>query len=205
MLPPYDLHVLATPPAFRLSQDQTLQLNFSARFPPHARRGAGTDSFGNRVYPRNEFVHTRSFKTRRSGCYCLPRRLGRGGQSGEPKPRDQVAGLSITRMQGSNIIDGIRSKLIKEDHFVACTTRMFESLSGSGTNRSSSRRRDSPARQALYTKALPNQTHPRGFRLFTCQRAFLQTPVATFVTVVVFPPSQGSGILSSIPTLSIGC
>jgi hypothetical protein len=25
------LHVLATPPAFRLSQDQTLQLNFSAR------------------------------------------------------------------------------------------------------------------------------------------------------------------------------
>jgi hypothetical protein len=29
-------------------------------------------------------------------------------------------------MQGSNIIDGIRSKLIKEDHFIACTTRMFE-------------------------------------------------------------------------------
>ena len=28
---PFDLHVLATPPAFRLSQDQTLQLNFSAR------------------------------------------------------------------------------------------------------------------------------------------------------------------------------
>jgi hypothetical protein len=25
---PCDLHVLATPPAFRLSQDQTLQLNF---------------------------------------------------------------------------------------------------------------------------------------------------------------------------------
>ena len=34
---PYDLHVLATPPAFRLSQDQTLQLNFLARLPPHAR------------------------------------------------------------------------------------------------------------------------------------------------------------------------
>src|SRR4029078_7242393 len=36
---PYDLHVLATPPAFRLSQDQTLQLNFLARPPPHARCG----------------------------------------------------------------------------------------------------------------------------------------------------------------------
>src|SRR5438046_3874009 len=35
---PCDLHVLATPPAFRLSQDQTLQLNFldpiSASDPP---------------------------------------------------------------------------------------------------------------------------------------------------------------------------
>src|SRR5438046_10749343 len=34
---PCDLHVLATPPAFRLSQDQTLQLNFLARDNPDAR------------------------------------------------------------------------------------------------------------------------------------------------------------------------
>ena len=33
---PYDLHVLATPPAFRLSQDQTLQLDFLARIVPDA-------------------------------------------------------------------------------------------------------------------------------------------------------------------------
>ena len=33
---PFDLHVLATPPAFRLSQDQTLQLNFLAQLNPHA-------------------------------------------------------------------------------------------------------------------------------------------------------------------------
>ena len=33
---PCDLHVLATPPAFRLSQDQTLQLNFLARVTPEA-------------------------------------------------------------------------------------------------------------------------------------------------------------------------
>jgi hypothetical protein len=46
---PFDLHVLATPPAFRLSQDQTLQLNFSARDTPDAPRGpcglGGTDTF----------------------------------------------------------------------------------------------------------------------------------------------------------------
>src|SRR5881227_691868 len=35
---PCDLHVLATPPAFRLSQDQTLQFNFLAQLPPHAHR-----------------------------------------------------------------------------------------------------------------------------------------------------------------------
>jgi hypothetical protein len=34
---PCDLHVLATPPAFRLSQDQTLQLFFVARVTPDAR------------------------------------------------------------------------------------------------------------------------------------------------------------------------
>ena len=35
---PFDLHVLATPPAFRLSQDQTLQLNFKSPLDPHAPR-----------------------------------------------------------------------------------------------------------------------------------------------------------------------
>ena len=33
---PYDLHVLATPPAFRLSQDQTLQLYFLVPIHPDA-------------------------------------------------------------------------------------------------------------------------------------------------------------------------
>src|SRR5678816_2068688 len=64
---PCDLHVLATPPAFRLSQDQTLQLNFLARSHPLARCGGcpltETDSFWKRVYPRNEFVHTAQLKT----------------------------------------------------------------------------------------------------------------------------------------------
>src|SRR5829696_8922113 len=64
---PYDLHVLATPPAFRLSQDQTLQLNFLARAHPDASCGPfglmRTNTFSARVYPRNEFVHTAQLKT----------------------------------------------------------------------------------------------------------------------------------------------
>src|SRR3989440_13005409 len=59
---PFDLHVLATPPAFRLSQDQTLQLNFLARVTPDAPCDSceltETDTFATRVYPRNEFVQT---------------------------------------------------------------------------------------------------------------------------------------------------
>ena len=65
LLHPCDLHVLATPPAFRLSQDQTLQLNFLARVDPDAPCGpcdglTETDTFTTRVYPRNEFVQTDS-------------------------------------------------------------------------------------------------------------------------------------------------
>ena len=29
-------------------------------------------------------------------------------------------------MQGSNILDGFSKKMIKEDHYLACTTKMFE-------------------------------------------------------------------------------
>ena len=50
---PCDLHVLATPPAFRLSQDQTLQLNFLDLPDPLARRQAcarvGSYGFTRRV------------------------------------------------------------------------------------------------------------------------------------------------------------
>jgi hypothetical protein len=76
---PCDLHVLATPPAFRLSQDQTLQLNFLARIVPDAlcrnpcckQHGllTMTDTFTIRVYPRNEFVH-QSNQDNSIGCYC---------------------------------------------------------------------------------------------------------------------------------------
>src|SRR6476619_5700819 len=79
---PYDLHVLATPPAFRLSQDQTLQLNFLARVVPDALCDPDcsgltkTDTFTTRVNPRNEFVQTNRIKTDPTGCYCLPNGYG---------------------------------------------------------------------------------------------------------------------------------
>ena len=76
---PCDLHVLATPPAFRLSQDQTLQLNFLASSHPHAGRDARTNSFSDDVYPRNEFVQHLQDKTDLEASFSgTPRRLGRG-------------------------------------------------------------------------------------------------------------------------------
>src|SRR3954453_9436659 len=104
---PYDLHVLATPPAFRLSQDQTLQLNFLARTVPDARCGGcpltETDTFTIRVYPRNEFVQTYRIKTF-SSRLLLPRRRQRLGVSpDETHPFGRIP----PRMQGSNIFDGI--------------------------------------------------------------------------------------------------
>src|SRR5438552_8796263 len=72
---PCDLHVLATPPAFRLSQDQTLQLNFLARaIPDTGCKHFGlteTDTFTTRVYLRNEFVQTDRIKTILSAVSAL--------------------------------------------------------------------------------------------------------------------------------------
>ena len=108
---PYDLHVLATPPAFRLSQDQTLQLNFLASPRPHARCGpfglTETDSFRSDVYPRNEFVQTDRVKTL-LGQLLLPRsRLGLKGQSNRLRPDPSCDGPKTQRFeQGSNISSG---------------------------------------------------------------------------------------------------
>src|SRR6185503_6182784 len=82
---PFDLHVLATPPAFRLSQDQTLQLNFLARVIPDALCGPcglrETDTFMARVYPRNEFGPNHPVLDKPAGWLLPPMRLGIEGQS----------------------------------------------------------------------------------------------------------------------------
>ena len=100
---PCDLHVLATPPAFRLSQDQTLQLNFLARVTPDARCGGcpltESDTFVTRVCPRNEFVQTDRAKTSSSGCYCP--------QSGKGPGVSRTVLRTGSNLQGSNIFDGL--------------------------------------------------------------------------------------------------
>jgi hypothetical protein len=104
---PCDLHVLATPPAFRLSQDQTLQLNFLARDVPDARCDpcglTGTDTFTTRVGPRNEFVQTRWIKTF-SNRLLLPL-AGKGSGSARLPPA--LANGLRRDLQGSNIFDGL--------------------------------------------------------------------------------------------------
>ena len=105
---PCDLHVLATPPAFRLSQDQTLQLNFVAPLPPHAPCDpdclglTGTDSFGSDVYPRNEFVQTRMGKTTHTSM-LLPPSPARAGGSVERGLLNRKRRNSALLEQGSNI------------------------------------------------------------------------------------------------------
>ena len=113
MLHPCDLHVLTTPPAFRLSQDQTLQLNFLAQLPPHASRCEGgetpplqelSDSFASCVCPRNEFIQlTRS--SYRSVARLKHLHWLRTGR---------VSGLPFN------------FKEMISDHFFACTTKMSE-------------------------------------------------------------------------------
>src|SRR6202041_3331653 len=90
-----------------------------------------SNTFATEVYPRNESVQTIQLKTNLNGCYC-----------------PQSAGLQVSRffvphlrarlqieLQGSNISSGCPvaratgtslNSLIKEDHLLACTTRMFE-------------------------------------------------------------------------------
>jgi len=80
---PCDLHVLATPPAFRLSQDQTLQLSlrrlgsqdaeeFFIKGPIHppARRYTGTDGFRiGRFLEASLSTSTESRLARPTGCH----------------------------------------------------------------------------------------------------------------------------------------
>ena len=126
---PCDLHVLATPPAFRLSQDQTLQLNFLARAVPDARRRpfglAETDTFTARVYPRNEFVQTDRVKTLLGQLLLPPCRLGRGGQSngfvlagGSPRCFNRPTRARLKHFFWLPRCDPglLTTKLIKEDH-----------------------------------------------------------------------------------------
>ena len=60
------------------------------------------------------------------------------------------------------------NKMIKEDHLLACTTKMFEILSCIDCVKSIS---SGISPEHVPVQAKSQATHPRGFRLFTCQRA----------------------------------
>ena len=112
---PCDLHVLATPPAFRLSQDQTLQLNFLARIVPDARRTRAktsfapteteTDTFTIRVYPRNEFVQTNRIKTIRMAV-TAPSSARTNRVSRTPRTKQLHSRVRIARLKTSSGASG---------------------------------------------------------------------------------------------------
>ena len=75
LLPPCDLHVLATPPAFRLSQDQTLQLFFVDHriLTPDVTalpRLVGTDSFTDGLSSKESLSKPTDLRLIRSAGYC---------------------------------------------------------------------------------------------------------------------------------------
>jgi hypothetical protein len=110
-------------------------LNFLARTVPDARCGGcplrkhpltEADTFTIRVYPRNEFVQTGWVKTF-SNRLLLPRRRQR--LRGQPDPLAfgycyPQACFTGCKAQTSSM--AYSNKMIKEDHLLACTTRMLE-------------------------------------------------------------------------------
>ena len=110
------MHVLATPPAFRLSQDQTLQLNFLAQVVPDARRQkplayaqgslTETDTFTTCVNPRNESVQTHRIKTFLRQAVTAPAPAkGRGSVAATSPPASR--GLIVANARLKHIFDGL--------------------------------------------------------------------------------------------------
>ncbi len=108
---PCDLHVLATPPAFRLSQDQTLQLNFLARADPDARcdrcRLTETDTFTGRVILETSLSIPARLRLFRVG-WLLPARPARaGGSATRVEHGGQVRRLNGVDARLKHISDGL--------------------------------------------------------------------------------------------------
>ena len=114
---PCDLHVLATPPAFRLSQDQTLQLNFSDRSDPRAPRGprglGRTDSFTDRVILETSLSNPPELDP--LPWLLLPRRrLGRAGSVGPSYGPARSARLKHLLLASLNLDQG-RSLCVRHE------------------------------------------------------------------------------------------
>ena len=153
-----------------------------------------------RVYPRNEFVQTNRIKTviRSAVTACPSARTARSVATPHPGASPE----SNAAMQGSNIYDGFSKKMIKEDHYLACTTKMSE-IQACATFRPVKTFGDDLDRPSHAVHRRSGAHILAAVRLFTCQRAQLQTLMATFVAVIVvshFGPGglkRGRRILSS--------
>lgn len=203
---PYDLHVLATPPAFRLSQDQTLQLDFVARARPHARWGRHfCPPFPGLTVSGPAFIletslSTPKFKTNFGAVTAsAPAKARRSAKSNDGR-QECLPHQTWSKAQTSSMAS---QKLIKEDHFLRAPQGCLRSRCAGLVK---GRRLGSPG--PFCTPERPD-THPRGIRLFTCQRTrrfpVQASPTAFAAVAVLFPfefPVRGGGILSSIPPLS---
>jgi hypothetical protein len=100
-------------------------LNFLARVVPDAPCGpcglTGTDTFTTRVGPRNEFVQTGWIKTFPNRLLLPPNRQRPGVSRIHSPSRARFTGC---KAQTSSM--AYSNKMIKEDHLLACTTRMLE-------------------------------------------------------------------------------
>ena len=107
---PCDLHVLATPPAFRLSQDQTLQLNFLARVVPDARCDpcglTEADTFTT-VFILEMSLSIPVGLRLIQPAVTAPSPAKASGSAGSTRPKVLLPAGLLHRMQGSNIFDGL--------------------------------------------------------------------------------------------------
>jgi hypothetical protein len=109
-------------------------------------------------------------------------------------------------LQGSNIFDGFSKKMIKEDHYLACTTRMFE-IFGAPLHKLGQTlackdddldRPNNPVQNGL------SGTHPRGIRYSLVKeqpkdRISCQTPASCFRNRRRNSPKKRSDQRSAVP------
>ena len=132
----------------------------------------------------------------------------------------EISNLKLTRTQGSNILDGIRGPakrcrvplklMIKEDHLLACTTRMIEIQNALPSLRLSRERepRESNDLDRSDNHCCTQQflsTHPRGLSDYSLVKERKKQEPLTAVVVNNFRYSQRSYFRVPQATQLVGC
>jgi len=173
-------------------------------------------------------LSTDRFKTYPIGCYC-PTPAKARGQSSRHTDRPEFARLKHLLLAARTRVGPglLTNKLIKEDHLHCVHHKDVWDTYIAGEYQPRLSTRLQPACNRIFrpghvsTPTRPS-SHPRGFRLFTCQRASLLKSYVVnlyrFAAVKLFSPrlvrfrligvscsAEGGGIISFVPPLSIGC